>query len=57
MLPKTNIETLLKELSGQVGEKIDVRRFERFELGEGIEKVESNLAEEVAQAIADSKGN
>lgn len=55
--PKTNIETLLKELSGQVGEKIDVRRFERYELGEGIEKVVTDFAEEVAQAVADSKGN
>jgi elongation factor Ts len=49
------IESLMKALSGKVGEKIDVRRFERFELGEGIEKKESNLAEEVAQAIADSE--
>ncbi len=49
------IESLMKALSGKVGEKIDVRRFVRFELGEGIEKKESNLAEEVAQAIADSE--
>jgi elongation factor Ts len=35
--PKTKIEDLIKLLSGTVGEKIDVRRFERFVLGEGIE--------------------
>ncbi|HIA47375.1 MAG TPA: translation elongation factor Ts [Candidatus Hydrogenedentes bacterium] len=35
--PKTKIEDLIKLVSGTVGEKIDVRRFERFVLGEGIE--------------------
>ena len=51
-----NIEQLLKELSGKIGEKIEIRRFVRFQLGEGIEKVESNLAEEVAAAIESSRG-
>ncbi|MDK1020629.1 MAG: translation elongation factor Ts [Candidatus Hydrogenedentes bacterium] len=55
--PKTKVGDLIKELSGQVGEKIDVRRFERFQLGEGIEKVKVDFAEEVAQAVAESKGN
>lgn len=55
--PDTTIKTLAKELSGKVGEKIDIRRFTRFQLGEGIDKVESNLAEEVAQAIKQSEGN
>ncbi len=55
--PKTKVEDLIKELSGQIGEKIDVRRFERYQLGEGIEKVETDFAEEVAQAVAESKGN
>jgi len=55
--PKTKVEDLIKELSGQVGEKIDVRRFERFQLGEGIEKKEVDFAEEVAQAVADAGGN
>lgn len=50
------IEELMKALSGKVGEKVDVRRFVRFELGEGIEKKEANLAEEVAKAIADAEG-
>jgi elongation factor Ts len=48
------IEALAKELSGKIGEKIDVRRFSRFQLGEGIEKKQSNLAEEVAAALAES---
>jgi len=55
--PDQTIEQLTKELSGRIGEKIEIRRFVRLQLGEGIEKKESNLAEEVAQAIADSKGN
>jgi elongation factor Ts len=55
--PKTKIEDLLKELSGKVGEKLTVRRFERFVLGEGIEKEVVDFAEEVAQAVQDSKGN
>ncbi len=42
------VEELIKETSGQLGEKIQVRRFIRFVLGEGIEKQESNFAEEVA---------
>lgn len=48
------IEVLAKELSGKVGEKIDIRRFARFQLGEGLEKKQSNLAEEVAAALAES---
>lgn len=42
------VEELVKQTSGQIGEKIQVRRFVRFVLGEGIEKKEVNFAEEVA---------
>lgn len=35
--PARSIEELVKELSGKIGEKIEVRRFERFLLGEGVE--------------------
>ncbi len=42
------VEELIKETSAQLGEKVQVRRFIRFVLGEGIEKQESNFAEEVA---------
>jgi elongation factor Ts len=42
------------ELSATIGEKISVRRFVRFELGEGIEKKTSDLAAEVAETL---KGN
>ncbi|MBE9040842.1 translation elongation factor Ts [Oscillatoriales cyanobacterium LEGE 11467] len=42
------VEELVKATSGKLGEKIQVRRFVRFILGEGIEKKETNFAEEVA---------
>ncbi|MGB3206932.1 MAG: translation elongation factor Ts [Crinalium sp.] len=42
------VEELVKQTIAQLGENIQVRRFVRFVLGEGIEKQESNFAEEVA---------
>ena len=39
---------VLNELIGRIGERLVIRRFVRFELGEGIEKKEDNLAAEVA---------
>ena len=42
------VEELVKQTIAQLGENIQVRRFSRFVLGEGIEKEETNLAEEVA---------
>ena len=46
------ISTLAAELSAKIGEKISVRRFVRFELGEGVEKKTSDLAADVQAAIA-----
>ncbi|MGF1491138.1 MAG: translation elongation factor Ts [Microcoleaceae cyanobacterium] len=43
------VAELVKQTSGRLGEKIQVRRFVRFVLGEGIEKEEKNFAEEVAE--------
>jgi len=45
------VEELVKQTIAQLGENIQVRRFVRFVLGEGIEKEESNFAEEVAAQI------
>jgi elongation factor Ts len=42
------VEELVKQTIAQLGENIQIRRFSRFVLGEGIEKEESNFAEEVA---------
>ena len=42
------VEELVKQSIAQLGENIQIRRFVRFVLGEGIEKKESNFADEVA---------
>lgn len=42
------IQQLLTETISQLGENLNVRRFARFVLGEGIEKEEKDLAAEVA---------
>ncbi|KKJ00124.1 translation elongation factor Ts [Prochlorothrix hollandica] len=42
------VEELVKQSISQLGENIKVRRFQRFVLGEGIEKEEVDFAAEVA---------
>ncbi|KOP25192.1 elongation factor Ts [Hapalosiphon sp. MRB220] len=42
------VEELVKQAIAQIGENIQVRRFVRFVLGEGIEKQEISFADEVA---------
>ena len=46
------IKDVLTEATLRIGEKISVRRFVRYELGEGLEKRVDNLAEEVAKQMA-----
>ena len=43
------VQDMVNELTLKLGEKISVRRFTRMNLGEGIEKKEDNLADEVAK--------
>ena len=43
-----NVEELVKQVAGKIGENVRVRRFTRYTLGEGIEVQESDFAEEVA---------
>lgn len=45
--PSMTITQYINEKVGQIGEKITIRRFVRFEMGEGLEKRNDNLAEEV----------
>jgi elongation factor Ts len=45
---KKTVKDLLDELSIKVGEKVTVRRFQRFEVGEGIVKQQANLAADIA---------
>lgn len=42
------VQQLVSETIAQLGENINIRRFARFVLGEGIEKKEKDLAQEVA---------
>lgn len=48
------IDQLVKEQIARIGENISIRRFTRYELGEGIEKREDNFVEEVMSQV--SKG-
>ena len=45
------IQELLTEKISKIGENINVRRFTRYELGEGLAKRSDNFAEEVMAAI------
>jgi elongation factor Ts len=49
-----SIGQLCDELSAKLGEKIVIRRFTRYELGEGLERKKSDLAAEVASSLAQS---
>jgi elongation factor Ts len=46
-----SVEELVKQVKAKVGEEVQVSRFVRYILGEGIEKQESNFADEVAAQI------
>ncbi len=46
-----SVQELLTEKIAKIGENINIRRFVRYELGEGIEKKEENFAEEVAKQM------
>jgi elongation factor Ts len=51
---KKTVKDALDELSARVGEKVAVRRFLRFQVGEGIEKQEVDLAADVEALRAES---
>jgi len=53
--PEKPVKELLTAMSAKTGEKIAVRRFVRFEVGEGIEKKASDLAAEVAAMVGEPK--
>ena len=48
---KKSVEDVLKELVAKLGENIQIRRFARYELGEGLEKKSENFAAEVAAQL------
>ncbi|MEZ4361644.1 MAG: translation elongation factor Ts [Kofleriaceae bacterium] len=47
--PDKTIDQMLQELVAKIGENIKIRRFVRFELGEGLEKKKDDFAAEVAK--------
>jgi elongation factor Ts len=47
------IQDLVDGMSVRCGEKVTVRRISRFEVGEGIEKVQGNLANDVAALVGE----
>jgi elongation factor Ts len=51
---KKTIEELQRELIAKIGENVKIRRFVRYELGEGLEKKQENFAAEVAAQVAGS---
>ncbi|MGE3759729.1 MAG: translation elongation factor Ts, partial [Pseudobdellovibrionaceae bacterium] len=46
--PDKTVGELLNELIAKIGENLVIRRFVRYELGEGIEKKKEDFAAEVA---------
>lgn len=48
--PDKTVAQLLQELIAKIGENLVIRRFVRYELGEGIEKKKEDFAAEVAAA-------
>ena len=49
--PSIKVKDLLNEKIAKIGENIKIRRFVRYEVGEGLEKREENFAEEVAKQM------
>ena len=47
--PTKTVSEIVKETIAAIGENIQVRRFVRFKLGEGLEKRRNDFAAEVAQ--------
>lgn len=53
--PSKTIEQLVTEATATIGEKISIRRFVRYEMGEGLQKKNENLADEVAAQVSSMK--
>jgi elongation factor Ts len=49
--PSKDIRTLMLELSAKTGEKVSIRRFARYGLGEGLQKKTGDFAAEVAATV------
>lgn len=49
--PSITVKDLLNEKISKIGENIVIRRFTRYEVGEGLERREEDFAEEVAKQM------
>ncbi len=49
--PDKKVNDVLTDLIAKIGENIKIRRFVRFEVGEGLERREEDFAEEVAKQM------
>lgn len=49
------VKDILNETVLSIGEKITIRRFVRFEMGEGLQKRQDNFAEEIQKQIEETK--
>ncbi|NLM21474.1 MAG: translation elongation factor Ts [Peptococcaceae bacterium] len=50
--PDMEVKDLVLQKIAKIGEKISIRRFARYELGEGIEKRQDNFADEVMKELS-----
>ncbi len=50
--PDKDVQTLVKEAIAELGENISIRRFSRFQVGEGLERDSKSLVDEVQEQIA-----
>jgi elongation factor Ts len=50
--PSLKVREVLASKISKIGENLIIRRFVRFEVGEGLEKKEENFAEEVAKQMS-----
>jgi elongation factor Ts len=48
MNPDLTVQQYLSSKTAEIGEKLSIRRFQKFVMGEGLEKRKDNFAEEVA---------
>lgn len=48
---KKRIHEMVSERGAKIGEKVSIRRFVRYQVGEGIEKKKEDLASEVAKTL------
>ena len=49
--PSKTVEEMVVSATATIGEKISVRRFVRYEMGEGLQKKTENLADAVAEQV------